>query len=531
MSIERSSDPQPRRVFAGAWTWFWVKRGWIELAGAAAFSIIHLWFPLHYDQATPAYLTHIYDYAYLAMWGILGFFTAMFAKRLLSIASDIEDHLAVQNKQIKAYLTQLEGAVSQAFYLGFYSLAGGEGVKSGFKVLDERLSNSNLRGSIRELVFGFMARSVEHVGHSGLAMVNANVSHYVDFLGKMFAIRNQKIRATCVVRPYWFVYPEIPKISLPLLEKAGHLIPFQNYTPRPLRIAVYDERTIAEILLTGFIDRELSTLESASCPNCRSLKGGCPLHLGRTGHAENQIPEIYWFEKYVNRSGQNCVDLKYTHISESDRSILSILEDRVFLQSADNLMDLDVRFEFTNLSSGTLWLRWGDRAQKFDPYDSWFAPDVFKLTYKHSELDTPEDLRLYEKFWTEDLNANCLLDSSVDKTTMVDYLLNILKRDISAAYGDKGKRDKLPKMPTEALQKMLGDDTINIIITSIDKLIAEINSSSTLRDIYQSLVDHYKAKGTTEVAYVVSHDKNHPGVPVAVVRWKENWDIICKSSK
>jgi hypothetical protein len=457
--------------------------------------------------------------------GLQGHFTSHVIWLIVCfLGSVVVRNLLLIPRRVKADMRRLKVEMGRAFYNGFYALTVGD-VRAGLQQFDKSLTDPKLSGPARELIFGFMGRSIAHIGQSGLAMVNAQVGEYVDLLNRLLLLPNQRILATCVVRPYWFVLPEIPNVTLPLQDKASHLVPFRAYTPSPIRIAVYDERTIGEILLTGFIDRKIFQESKTKCPNCIALKHDCPVHSGRHRHRRLQIPEISWFEDVVNKVQGHSVDLKYTHVRHEGRHVLSKLEDRVFVASIGTNMPLDVRFSFTNLSAGTLWLKWGAKAQNFDipeRANDW-GEQVFRIPGEHAELGkSPLPHKIYQHFWLENESASLLRTSTVNVAAMRSYLGDILAEHVSKNF-ETGRKTINYQPHTDLLQ-----DGIKIIVL---EAIAHLNQdleTKTLWTIYKELVDHYRSEGVCDVAYVVSYDKAHPDVPVAAVRWNENWRIVSR---
>lgn len=485
--------------------------GWTELS----IGVLGAWLMPH---LLPLHVPHLSE----PLWGLACYATTLFVRKTLSLPTELASHV-----------TRLEGVVGRAFYTGFYTLSAGDPLRDKFRKLDESLADPKISGDIRNIVFGFLAQSVAHVGESGLAMVDVEVSEYVQFLERLLIIPNQVVRATCVVRPYWFVTPFVDKVSLAPAEKADHLISFRDYqsTPTlPMRLAVYDERAIVDILLTGFIDREVCHKEESNCPSCNAIKhsgGKCPLHDARVPFRSEQIPEIRWFEEDVNKVSEKHVNLKYTRVRHEGRNVLSALEDRVFMQPNSNSVRIDLRFAFTNLSRGILWLRWGDKAQNFEDFKS-TREGMLSLVCARNENHVPEQTHtIYEKFWMRDPNKNCLLGakgftSDASRTVMRDYLRAVLKIHVESKFEDG--RDKI----NDSFQaNMLSDGMRAIVIAAIDKLENEIKEKS-LRQIYGELVDHYKEYNEPSAAYVVSYDTSHPDVPIVVAKWKENWEIVCK---
>src|SRR5581483_8835019 len=221
MSVDaREHGDRPWCVNVYRWVSDYLKEGgWIEISIGVfgAWLMPHL-LPLHVP----------YPFLNEPLWGFACFAATLFVRKTLSLPNELASHIA-----------RLEGVVGKAFYTGFYSLAAGDPLRSKFRELDESLADSKLSGGVRDLVFGFMAQSAAHVGESGLAMVDAEVSEYVKFLERLLLLPDQAVRATCVVRPYWFVSPGIRDVSLPVLQKAGHLITLRDYQPPPTRLAVY----------------------------------------------------------------------------------------------------------------------------------------------------------------------------------------------------------------------------------------------------------------------------------------------------
>jgi len=77
---------------------------------------------------------------------------------------------------------------------------------------------------------------------------------------------------------------------------------------------------------------------------------------------------------------------------------------------------------------------------------------------------------------------------------------------------------------------MLPDAACSIIVSAIKKLSADVNAGETFNKMYENLLGHYSKFGEPDVAYVVCYDKNHPEVPVTVVKWRENWESVRKQS-
>jgi hypothetical protein len=515
--------------------WFLTERGYFDVGGLILCALYPLLFPPHFEEGTSHTIKFLTEAAYVIFWGFVGFFGAMFARKTLSLSGDVESQVGRIQTQLTAQVSRLEDVVGKAFYTGFYALAAGESLRLKFKALDDTLADPAIHGSIRDLIFGFLTQSVANTAESGLAMVDVEVNEYVTLLERLLLMQNQIVKATCVVRPYWFVSPEIEKVSLAPSEKAGHLISFRDYhsaaTP-PSRLAVYDEWAIADMLLTGFIDRELHRLGRDGCPNCNSIKqaGGseaCPFHRDqRAPYDGDQIPEIRWFEEEVNKSGKKHVNLLYTRVQHPGRNVLSALEDRVFFEPTVRAPPIDVRFSFITLSRGILWLRWGQNAQNFEDFQG--TGDRLTLVCARNQNHVPtETHKVYKKFWIGSLEKDCLLGApgfaNPELGVMRGYLTAILKPHVE--YNFKRGREAgsfQASMLTDGMQKIVTD--------MIDRLVNETNNGRTLRQIYGDLVTHYQQNGEPSIAYVVSYDSSRPDIPVVAVRWKEHWEDICKRS-
>jgi hypothetical protein len=469
------------------------------------------------------------------VWFAIFFVASAIIRNMVMIPILVGRHTGALRTAVANRFVRMGNEIGQAFYLGFYTLTASEGLRVKFKALDDTLADPTIHGRIRDIIFGFLAQSVANTAESGLAMIDVEVDEYVKLLERLLLIQDQIVKATCVVRPYWFVSPQIEKVSLAPSEKAGHLISFRDYhspsTP-PSRLAVYDEWAIADMLLTGLLDRELHRLGRDGCPNCNSIKqaGGpeaCPFHRDkRAPYDGDQIPEIRWFEEDVNKSGKKHVNLMYTRVQHPGRNVLSALEDRVFFEPKVRSPPIDVRFSFITLSRGILWLRWGQNAQKFEDFQG--TGERLTLVCARNQNHVPtETHKVYKKFWIGSLERDCLLGApgfaNPQLGAMRDYLTAILKPHVEYNF-QRGREagSFQASMLTDGMQK--------IVMNMIDRLVNETKNGRTLRQIYGDLVTHYQQSGEPSIAYVVSYDASRPEIPVVAVKWKEHWEDICKGS-
>ncbi|MEM3104369.1 MAG: hypothetical protein QXD69_02565 [Candidatus Bathyarchaeia archaeon] len=495
------------RIKNWAAKWLIEEAGWINISiGVLAAGLVPILIPL---QNVPPLVGQI-------LWGFAFFFGTEFVKIVRKVP-----------EQVKRALDQHENTVANSFYRGFYVLCSDKALRQELEKFDSALADTAIGGELRDLVFGFMARSIAMLGKSGLAMVNVSVKEYVNLLKRVLALPDLTFRATCTVRPYWFMTDGIPQICLNPSEKAAHL-PYFNNQRNPLRIAVFDETMIAEILLTSLIERKIYETDKENCPVCQKVEGDCPIHKERSPYntsTSSQIPEITWFEGQVN----NNVQLLYTHVHTSFKESCSELEDRVYITDNRNLK-MDIRFNFTNLSTGIVWLRWGDKAQDFpEPIDS-SSSNVRHLNIGSEQVSSPSRSHaLYNVFWDPSRRRNCLLHTARFDCSAIKVHLGMLNQLVAQYFNEQTCRELISDVEYRNLLaeghkdfKVLITGAINDLMNTLDK--------GGIYECYKQSVEWYAKNGQSEIAYVVTYDKKQPNCPVRLAQWKKNWEALTKAN-
>jgi hypothetical protein len=248
----------------------------------------------------------------------------------------------------------------------------------------------------------------------------------------------------------------------------------------------------------------------------------CPAHGKRATRGSEQIPELAWFEADVNAG----VELLYAY-ADSDRQRWSELEDRVYVTD-DRDFQMDIRFQFTNLSRGTMWLRWGDKADAFPEPDrtSKGSPDCPVIKFPKQR----DDLRLYKHFChreEESLLGSELIRSSIGP--MVSYL-EVLQHQVMTYLSAEERILSYKSRPLIANGKTSFRDVVTGAIGELKNDLQSLKPTEDVSKIYYGVLTHFVSQIPT-TAYCVTYDAVHPAAPVRPVRWEKNWLKVCKTSK
>lgn len=411
-------------------------------------------------------------------------------------------------------ISKIYETIGSAFYNGFFSLLSGGKIQEGVKLLENSLGQAITSNYIgRSVIFNFMIDSISKIGESGFAMTHASVGDYVNYISRVLKDTKINVTATCVVRPYWFMTDEIrvTKARGPELivlapcytdyhrfGKAEHLPLFLGgkNNVKYQRILVVDENMIAEVFLTGYIDKVIATEEKFSSFRTQTFEV----------KQLSDIWEIEWFRKEINEG----VDLKYTFLPGDSKvkGEVKELEDRIYGYKNSELK-LEIRFQFTNLESGNFSIRWGDQTI---PLEFISGKEYQYMERTHS---------IYEKFI--DLLRVNRPELKQNMLTFLGYLNILTQRYFSHA---------LLSITDTDLNKLIGPqnkDLQRLIEQSINSLTNDFEKKEICA-IYDDLVQSYKDSGVPKRAYIITYDKGHPELPVRVAHWEKNWQSVTQNN-
>lgn len=394
------------------------------------------------------------------------------------------------------------------------------------------MSATGTESPLRGVLLDFIVRSLASIGKNGFAMVDAKVDTYVKFIAETVQKANQVVM-TCVVRPYWFVVDEIRDVSLPPYKgfgeygKGEHLRFFRNKSAHYQRWLIVDEHMLAEIFLSVYIDKYFVENVVKGCPVCKACTSdksvSCPFHDNRIQDGSiDEVPEIWWFKREVNE--KKNVELIYTLVRADDRKVHTELDDRVYVSNPQP--PLDIRFNFTNLESGILRIRWGNKAQKLS-----------RITISTSDVyvnpETGNQIGKQHRFFKSFQSVLTAPREAEQLKRKIKEYLELLENQLEK-QGEKvdSKNSQftsnIGRIAGEHIRKCLaeGDDNFrDFIVKAIKELISALETKNLLQ-IYSELIEFYKRGDIPKIAYVVTHDPLHPDYPLRVAMWEENWEKI-----
>jgi hypothetical protein len=431
--------------------------------------------------------------------------------------------------QVSTNLSKFQNVIATTYYKGFYTLLSNN---KDFEKLEKGFSDASGADSpLKGVLLDFIVSSLASIGRNGFTMVDAGVDVYVKYISQVVEKCND-IRMTCVVRPYWFVVDEIGDVTLPPYKKeqdkygkGEHLRFFEKNNGKYQRIIIVDEPMLAEMFLTAYIDKYFVEKVNMKCPLCMSHNDVCPFHndSNRISISDiDDIPEIYWFKKYVNE--ERGVDLIYTLIRAERRKRHRELDDRIYVENP--ALPLDIRFNFINLEKGILKITWGesecqrlvrinieqDKAfREVDPLAGTREQIKHKF-YKHFKYIIKDELRV------KMIGHLRLLQEQLEKLEQPGkgFSMNVKDKISDAtvrnlyADGDQRFHEEIIKATKELIKVI-------------------INKDKSLLSIYEDLIKHNK-NTIPKVAYVVTYDPLHLEWPLRVARWEFNWKGILNAA-
>ena len=482
-----------------------------------------------------------------ALIGFAGWTHSWYKKREAELREWGEQRDSVLEKRCK----ECRERISKSFYAGFFALLSSGRIKESFETFENMLvAVENSVPAIRSIIFDFLIESLASLGESGVVKVDASVADYVRNLDLILKDENVDAGATCVVRPYWFMTDAMEKvlqpgrsegISLaPIIEgkddygKAEHLVSFQKKagTGERVRVLVVDEKMIAEIFLTAYIDKLLFKKDEASCPVCEALKKTCPIHdkndrenKSETNHDED-IPEVSWFDHQMNR--ELNVKVSYTYMLSDIKASQEVLGDRLYVNVKGGLK-LDIRFTFLNLENGILRFQWGEN----------IVPITSRLVVAPSKPRKKVEIgqqKIIFYFYPSFRQLLVSTDVNAARKRIIDHLTFLSRLTEQHFVKDNVEAIDVPVGSSLRIKNLFGydqnvDRMRQLLGNMIDEVIRKVTSNSTLLTLYDELVQHYNTNGVPSVAYIVAHDVRHPEYPVRIASWREHWSRIASQIK
>ena len=434
-------------------------------------------------------------------------------------------------KKIKKSLQDFENKIGQSFYQGFHSLLAGSETRTNLESFQNNIMTAtDFDSTMKIQVIDFIINSIANIGKNGFAMIDANVSQYVGFIKNcMMNIHNKDVSVICAVRPFWFLTDQATfgddengrEIVLQPTKKddidngkSDHLPflvskPNRNQNIRCQRIQIINERILAEILVTAFMD--LKFYESDEEKKYVKL-----INRDKT-FSENvdDVFEIYWFKNFMN---EEC-NYWYTFIKNTDTLNKEELTDSVTFISNNEFL-LSVQFQFLNLEKGISRIKWGNA--NYIPFIN-SEEESYRIERFGYDLYKNMDL-VFENTSIYDDNVK---NSILNYFTLLQDLIedNFNEANVMKTYSGNAQHAYCRKLLFNGKQQFK-----KRVIQIIDDLKSSINDIGII-EVYQQLKKHFKTNGVPEVFYSITYDTKHVEYPIRIVSWKKNWEEIKENAK